>query len=283
MRVGIDCYGCIINQLAGLVRQAEPTVEGQRALMREFLKQVLAADEETTPPEFAACFHREVRRRTGVADPFRREKDRSTELALALLPELTAELARRGDDFVSLLKLVIGGNIIDFGVDPKFDLARAEARIREVFELPLDLTAAARLEAALDRAQSVFYMLDNCGEAVFDRLLIDRYRDKITVGVRGGPILNDVTRRELEPSGIRGVRVVDTGDDAPGVSLRRSSPEFVRALTSAELVVAKGQGNYESLDRYERPIFFLLRVKCPVVARVLNEPLGALKIAGRNL
>ena len=122
-------------------------------------------------------------------------------------------------------------------------------------------------------------------QAVIDRLLIEPYREKITVGVRGKPILNDVTRREAALSGITGVPIVDTGDCAPGVSLRRSRPELLEAMQKADVVISKGQGNFESLDEEftARPIFFLLRVKCAVVSRRVASPLGAIKIIGKNL
>ena len=119
---------------------------------------------------------------------------------------------------------------------------------------------------------------------MIDRLLIERYRDKITVGVRGYPILNDVTRREAALSGIEGVRIVDTGDRAPGVSLRHSGRELLDAMRGADVVVSKGQGNFESLDEgCERPVFFLLRVKCRVVAERVQSPLGSIRLIGRNL
>ena len=92
-----------------------------------------------------------------------------------------------------------------------------------------------------------------------------------------------MTRREAALSGIDFVPVIDTGSNVPGVSLRNSSPEFLEHFRNADLVISKGQGNYESLDHCERPIFFLLRVKCAVIARRLGKPFGSLQILGRFL
>lgn len=284
MRVQVDCYPCILSQLSELAKQAVGGEEERHALVRRLLKLVLEADRETTPPEFAAMFHSVVTELSGIDDPFRDIKDRSTELGLALLPELRRTAEAHPDPFEAAVRLAIGGNIIDYGVNPNFELHEAEKRIREVFDLPFDRELCAEFRRRLDTAGSIFYMLDNCGEAVIDRLLIERYRDKITVGVRGYPILNDVTRREAALSGIEGVRIVDTGDRAPGGSLRHSGRELLDAMRGADVVVSKGQGNFESLDEgCERPVFFLLRVKCRVVAERVQSPLGSIRLIGRNL
>ena len=283
MRVQIDCYPCILGQLSELAKQAESGDKERHELVRLMLRQVLEADETATPPEFAALFHQEVTNRTGIEDPYREAKDRSTELALQLLPEMRELVRNHPDPFEAAVRLAIGGNIIDYGAIPDFDLAQAEQRIREVFELPFDREAAALLQRRIEQANSILYILDNCGEAVLDRLLLERCAGKVTVAVRGKPILNDVTRREAALSGIDFVPVIDTGSNVPGVSLRNSSPEFLEHFRNADLVISKGQGNYESLDHCERPIFFLLRVKCAVIARRLGKPFGSLQILGRFL
>lgn len=283
MQVKIDCYPCILSQLSELAKKAAGEESAQRQIVRDFLKIVMEADEATTPPEFASFFHRVVNQKTGVHDPFQVVKDKSTALGLAMLPDLRKIIADRNHDFEVVVRLAIAGNIIDYGVNPDFDLSEAEADILSALDLPFDSAAVHLLKQKMDEAKRIFYMLDNCGEAVLDRLLIERYADKITVGVRGFPILNDVTRREAALSGIDYVPIFDTGDMAPGVSLRNSSPELLSEMRKADLVVTKGQGNYETLDTYDRPIFHLLRVKCGVISKVLDSPRGALKILYRNL
>ena len=241
-------------------------------------------DPATCPPTYAAHLHKMVRERLNCADPYLQIKAKSNQLAQSVIPAAHKLISESDSPFEAAVRLAIGGNIIDYGVNPNFELHEAEKRIREVFDLPFDRELCAEFRRRLDTAGSIFYMLDNCGEAVIDRLLIERYRDKITVGVRGYPILNDVTRREAALSGIEGVRIVDTGDRAPGVSLRHSGRELLDAMRGADVVVSKGQGNFESLDEgCERPVFFLLRVKCRVVAERVQSPLGSIRLIGRNL
>ena len=239
-----------------------------------------------SPPELAALYYEYFERKTGISDPFRREKRLSTELALHLLPELRKLVDDAGEGgFDRALLLAIGGNIIDYGVNPDFDIESAERQIFQVLNLDYDRKGAAELRRRMEKAGDIIYILDNCGEAVIDRLLIERFANKITVAVRGRPILNDVTRDDAIASGLDSVPIIDNGDGAPGVSLRRSSPEFLARLRSADLVIAKGQGNFEAMgdDFTERPAFYLLRTKCEVICNQLNAKLNSIQIIGRNL
>lgn len=282
MAIPFECYGCILGSLPGLAERATDDAAERHRLVKEFLQVIASADEETTPPEFAAYFHRRVKEISGVEDFYREEKDASTELAEQLLPELKKRVEQAEDPFEMAVRFVMGGNIIDYGANPDFDLNTAEKAICEVMDMPLDLNAVSALKEAMARAGSILYMLDNCGEAVIDHLLIDEYKDKITIGVRGRAILNDVTPEEAIRSGYGGMPLIHTGDMAPGASLRTSSPEFLDALQKFDLIIAKGQGNYETLCTLERPIFHLLRIKCHVIAQRTGKENGSLYIEGRN-
>ena len=283
MAIPFECYDCILGSLSGLTQRATADTAEQHKLMKEFLLVVAGADEDATPPEFAAYFHRRVKELSGVEDFYREEKDRSTALAQKLLPDLQKMVQEAADPFETAVRFVMGGNIIDYGANPDFDLNTAEKAICEVIEMDLDRTAVAELKQAMDAASNILYMMDNCGEAVIDHLLIDEYKDKITIGVRGGAILNDVTPAEAMQSGFGDMPLIHTGDMAPGASLRTSSPEFLQALRKFDLIIAKGQGNYETLCELDRPIFHLLRIKCPVIGKRTGAPLGSLYIEGRNI
>ncbi len=282
MEIKVECFHCILKQVVPVAKAASGDPEIQRQMIRRMLRTIADSEEDTTPPDIAAAFRRETIAVSGSADDMIEEKDKSTAIGLQLLSELRP-LTEKENGFETAVRLAIGGNIIDFGADPDFDLNTAERRVREVLDMPLDRNAVALLEEKIKSAKSVFYVLDNCGEAVLDRLLIERFAEKITVGVRGFPVLNDVTRREAAMSGVDFVPIVDTGDMTPGVSLKHSSSEFIRQMRSADLVIAKGQGNFETLSGYDRPIAFLLRVKCPVVAELLNQEMYSLQIQLRNI
>jgi uncharacterized protein with ATP-grasp and redox domains len=258
----------------------------RREIIKKTLAEVVDADFSITPPEQARLFHKIIKKVTGIDDPYREVKDCSTRFALELLPFFREVIATKSDRFDAIVRLVIGGNIIDYGADKDFQLDSAKQKILDVFDMPLDMDAVRQLEHAMNSAKTILYIADNCGEAVFDRLLIEPYREKIILGVRGEPILNDITMREVAESGLDGlpVRIIDTGDMTPGVSLNHTSREFMDEMFNADLVVAKGQGNFETLSDYDRPIFFLLRSKCKVISTLLGGgELGSLHVIPKNI
>jgi uncharacterized protein with ATP-grasp and redox domains len=284
MKITIDCIPCILNHLVHSVKSTVSDPELQERCIREMLGAVANLDWSNTPPDFAREVQGTLRKLGGKDDLYVEEKDRSTELGHELLKQLQPDIAAQPDPFATAVRLAIAGNIIDYGVDAQFDLDSARSRIREAFTLPIDEKALRLLEQRMEQAKSILYILDNCGEAVFDRLLVERYLGKITLGVRGYPILNDITPRELQASGLGGIPYLSTGDSTPGVSMRHSSAEFLAAMRNADLIIAKGQGNFETLNEYERPIFFLFRAKCAIIIKFLgNVPMGSMQVLAANI
>ncbi|QSH41245.1 ARMT1-like domain-containing protein [Lentisphaerota bacterium ZTH] len=284
MKTTFDCIPCIVSHVVQVAKMVTEDDDERHEIIKRTLAEAVNTNLNMTPPEQARLFHKIIKEITGVHDPYLDAKDRSTEFALELLPLLREEIKRHDNEFEAVVRLVIGGNIIDYGADHAFDIKDAKRRILEVFDMQLDLDEVEKLHEQLERADKVFYMADNCGEAVFDRLLIERYDSKITLGVRGEPILNDITPREIKRSGLNMVPHVHTGDMTPGVSMTHSSPEFLNEIRNADLVVSKGQGNFETLNEYDRPIFFLLRVKCAVIADLIgNAQLGDLQVISKNI
>ena len=228
MKLRFDCFDCVFRQLQLLAVQAGQNDDDRIRIMRRMLGALCEKLGDVTPPQLAERFFGIAADETGIADPFAREKTKSTEIALAMLPELRRLAAAAPDPFAASVLYAIGGNLIDYGVNPDFDIRKAERAIREVAEMEYDRAMMAELHRRLDRAGRVLYILDNCGEAVIDRLVIEPYREKITIGVRGKAIMNDITRAEVVPSGLDFVPVVDTGRAIAGVSLAECSEEFLR-------------------------------------------------------
>lgn len=285
MKIQAGCHGCIEHQLQQLSKVIGRNEAHRKKMLEELTAIYDSVRNTASPPELAALYYAFLEEKTGISDPFHREKEISTRLALRILPDLRCLVGAGEGAFDRALLLAIGGNIIDYGATPNFDIEDAERQIRQVLTYEYDRSAAQDLHRRMDSASEILYILDNCGEAVVDRLLIERYADKITVAVRGKPILNDVTREDALASGLDFVPIVDTGDGAPGVSLKRSSPEFLKHLTSADLVIAKGQGNFEAMaDEFTAsPAYYLLRTKCQVICCQLNASLNSIQIIGRNL
>ena len=259
MLIQFDCCECIIKQALRLARDVSPAPEKRWDYFRETLALFQKHSATASPPEMATYYFDLFARRSGIEDSFEDIKMRSTQLGVALYDEL-AEFCRNSgkDEFINRVKLAISGNMIDYGVNPDFDLSQAEKAIREVSSLPCDLEALNDLKQRIRNSRQIIYILDNCGEAVLDRLLLETMKDKVTIAVRGGAILNDITRKEIGISNLADFPAIDTGCSAPGAPLKLVSPEFRAALDNADLVIAKGQGNFESMeaDFHTRPIYF---------------------------
>jgi uncharacterized protein with ATP-grasp and redox domains len=140
------------------------------------------------------------------------------------------------------------------------------------------------LKTAIDHAEDILYLGDNAGEIVLDRLLIERLPcDKITFVVKGAPILNDALLEDARAVGLADiVRVIDNGSDAPGTILDDCSEEFCRRFEDVDLVISKGQGNFETLSDVERDVFFMLQPKCNVLAEHLGREMGSLVLLHKH-
>ena len=212
-------------------------------------------------------------------------------------------LAASTSDFEKRLRLAIAGNILDFSIYADLDIAAAMETMKEAFTKPICGTLAAssadaqervppgdvvaELKRRMDEAKSILWIFDNCGEAVFDRLLIEPYREKITLAVRGKPAFNDLTRAELAesgyPEGFAAGGVVSNDDGVPGVVDETCGDAFRAAFSRADLIVAKGQANFETMsDRTDKPIAFLFLAKCPVVCREVGAHPQTIQVILRN-
>jgi uncharacterized protein with ATP-grasp and redox domains len=289
MRTSLDCIPCLIRQALEATRLVSDDPVVQARVMRDVLAAL--ADEpssDRSPPEIAQRLHRHVRRLTDVDDPYAALKKASNDAALAALPRLRSLVTAAPDPFATAVRLTIAANTLDAGMNAS-DLPGAEAdaarvadvdalvaKLRRSLEQPLhgDLEA---FRLALAEARRIVYLTDNCGEIVVDRLLIEQLpRERLTIAVRGAPVLNDATRADAHVAGLDDLAsVIDNGSNAPGTLPDDCSESFRRALRGADVVIAKGQGNYESLSDAPGRFFFLFKVKCAVIARHSGLPLHA--------
>jgi len=217
--------------------------------------------------------HREAYRVLGDIDPYREKKRQSNETAQKLLPFVWDFISEK-DSFRRAVLVSIIGNSFDFGV-LGFDADKeiGKEMILKQIQHGLDVDDSDKIRSMLD---NVVYLADNCGEIVFDTLLFDEIKKlggKITLVVRGAPILNDVTMKELKELGIdkKVDRVLTTGSNAIGVCLKEAPPELVEALRDASLIISKGMANYETMSEYDfKPIAYLMKTKCESVAEAMG-------------
>jgi len=284
MRACLDCLPCLAKNAIDLARRSacgDAALESKIASTGMEILGGAAADGYPLPPP---CYARRlidnalVRSGESVPDPWAAEKKTSTELALKLMTRLPELPGWDPDSFESRLRLAVAGNILDFSIYADLDIAAAMETMATAFTKPVDRTAVAALRERMDAAKSILWIFDNCGEAVFDRLLMAPYRDKLTLAVRGRPAFNDMTRAELAesgyPEGFAAGGVVSNDDGVPGVVDATCGKAFREAFSASDLIVAKGQANFETMsERTDKPIAFLFLAKCPVVCRTIGaEP-----------
>jgi len=233
-------------------------------------------DLSKTPPEMGRTIHRAICEATGEPDPYRGVKERFNRVALDLYPDLKRFVAESEAPFETAVRLAIAGNIIDFGGARNVDEGALLRSVRASLDAPVSADSIEALRSAVRSARSILYVGDNAGEIVFDRVLIEEMpMERVTFAVRGAPIINDATREDAVAVGLADlVDVVGNGHDAPGTILAECDADFVSVFRESDLIVAKGQGNYETLSDEPDRIFFLLQVKCPVIARDLDCEVG---------
>lgn len=274
-----ECIPCIRRQIRQAVEMAVADEDVRKELINRLDEAVKDIDMSQSPPVTGQFIHRAIRDVTGDPDPYREIKKRFNRLALGLLPELKKRVENSRNPLEAATRLAIAGNMIDSG---------AKSGLRED-EIPFVIAASLKgkltgnIEAfadAVEEAEEILYLADNAGEIVFDRLLIERLpMEKVTLAVRGAPVLNDAIMQDAEFAGLTDiVEVIDNGSDAPGTILEDCGENFRKAFESADLVIAKGQGNYETLSDVDKNIFYLLKVKCPVIARDIGHNVGSMVI-----
>ena len=276
MQGSIDCLPCFVRQALNAVRLASSDPAVHEQVVREVLAHAAHVDLSVPPPVMGAWLYRRIRDVTGNTDPYREQKRRYNQLSLRMLPELRRRVGASDDPFAAAVRVAIAGNIIDPGTNNNLTEAEALDALETAVDGALPGDAPAELARAVAAADRILYLADNAGEIVFDRLLIEQMPlEKVTVAVRGHPIINDATLDDAREAGLCDmVRVIDNGTDLPGTVLSACSTELRAAFDAADVVVAKGQGNYETLNDVDKNIFFLLMVKCPVVARDAGCALG---------
>ncbi len=281
MRTYTECIPCFLLQALQASRFASDDPSAHERVLREVARAVSTMDMSKTPPEMGQLIHRVIRKETGIDDPYAAVKRRFNDLVLGLYPRLKEMVAGADDSFEIVVRLAIAGNIIDFGGGRNADDVDVERSINESLTKPLCGGALESLRSAVDEASDILYIADNAGEIVFDRILIEELPpEKVTLVVRDRPILNDVTVEDARAVGLLDiVDVLPNGSDAPGTILDDCSEATRTRFAEADLVIAKGQGNFETLSGAARSVFFLLRVKCDVVARETGYELGSVVVA----
>lgn len=276
MNTGARCFECFISQTLRTGRLLGLSEESLISMVKDAGKALSEFNVAHPPPRNARIVYDIINRHAGSEDPFRKAKDEATRKALSIYPELSVRVRESVNPLATAIKFAIAGNIIDFGIASEYDL-EAELEKAVSGNPPPGVWHEEEMEHALKDADWILYLADNAGESVMDRIFIETVDRPVKYAVRSGPIINDVEKRDAVDAGIDQVaEIIETGCAIPGIALEESLECFKKLFMEAPLVISKGQGNYETLSDSGRPIFFLLKAKCPVVANMAGVKVGDL-------
>jgi len=278
LRVTYDCIPCAIGSLVTLFNKGLVPEDKQEPAMRALLAHLSDLDLKQSLPQMGKEMHRLIRHVLKNPDPYFEIKRAFNQRMLEYYPSLKKLVEDAADPFLMALRLAIAGNVIDFGPNRPFDFDATLDRARSIV---LAVDESESLRDAIPLAKTLLYLGDNAGEIVMDRILLETIRHpNVYFAVRDAPIINDATIDDARSVGIdRIARVISSGDDAPGTILETTSPEFRDIFDRADLVIAKGQGNYEGLCGIEKTIYFILMAKCDHLAAHLGVHKGDFVVA----
>lgn len=285
MKTYLECISCFFKQALEAARMAGADDETQKKILDEVAKAIPEIKLSSTPPEMGKTIHDVVKKMTGQEDPYKELKEKANEQTLKIYPELRKKIESSEDKLLMALELAIAGNIIDYGTKNSLDvekeltkiLQREQSVIEDEKESIFDFKS---FKDAVKGAGSILYIGDNVGETVFDCILLEEIKrifpeKEIIYAVREKPIINDALKEDAVKAGIDNfAEIISSGSEVPGTIIPLCSKPFIDIFKKADLVISKGQGNYETLSDEKRPIFFLFMAKCPVIARDVNCEVG---------
>lgn len=278
MKTYFECLPCMVNQALEGARHSTDDEQIHHEVLRTFMRMAAEANLQKSTPVLIGIIHRVIRELTGNPDPYAAAKERLNRMTLSYYDEFKEMILASPDPLNTAVRAAITGNALDYVVNAEADREDIGDAVQRCRTIPLETGSLQAFQLAVESARQILYLGDNAGECVMDRLLIEQLPgEKITYVVKGSPVINDVTFYDAESVGIADlVEVIDNGSDMPGTVLEDCSDSFLQRFKDADLIISKGQGNYESLSDEDAHIFFLFKAKCHVITLHLGYAVGSL-------
>ena len=290
MQMSSECVPCLIRRVLFEAEESDPS-RAKDAVRNAAMMLGELFGEGVCSATVATEVHRETYRLLGDDDPYSDLKRKSNEVVLELYPAAQRFVGSSKNRLRDAFLCAVVGNVLDFGIGTGYDHpSKLRKEFRNLLDEGFGHDDTPKVKAILRKAKKVVYLADNCGEVVLDRLAlkeIKRLGPEVTFVVKEEPILTDATLADIKGLGIEDI--VDEIAEAPGfavgIDLGSLKGPFGRMLRDADLIIAKGMANFESLSETDiAPIAYLLRTKCSPVAENmgLEKDINAVKLFERG-
>jgi uncharacterized protein with ATP-grasp and redox domains len=281
MKADARCIICHMKQALRVFDRHMRSEQEKWERMKNVMEVLKDIEWGVKPIEIAEVLYPKLEELIGKRDVYEKEKKRSNEVAFKMLERFEKMIRESTDPLYDAAKLAIAGNLIDLGT-PNWNEDIVYRKVNEILEKPFAINDFESFKEELSKSTTILYIVDNSGEIVFDRFFIEIMREynegiDVIVAAKSRPIINDVTVEEAR-SVMEGVAdVIDSGMTIPGTIVERGTDEFRRLFFESDIVVSKGQGNFEGIvGERGGNVYFLLTVKCDVVSDFLKVPVGSM-------
>lgn len=267
MRISAACIQCMVDKQSENIKDFEDE-QIKSAYLKEVLRIIGNSREEDTTPVLSACVQKAYEKYFGESMDYSTIKHSFNKKMQLAEEGIRKEIEAAQDPLSCALSFARTGNYIDFGALREVEDSVLDMLVREAGKKEVDKDTLKRFERDLEKGGSLVYLTDNCGEIVLDKLLIEFLKKqypalRITAIVRGEAVINDATVEDAIETGLTDiVPVIGNGTDIPGTSLSDISDEASRLIHGADMIISKGQGNFESLHGCGLNIYYLFLCKC---------------------
>jgi len=247
--------------------------ETKRQQVMQVVMEILVRRDEIEPSgEISFMIQNEIKRVIDLDDPYKSVKEKSIRKALTIYPQLKKLVRSSDTPLRTAVEICIAGNVIDFAPSNSHDM---ETAIKEVLASNKNHFDWEPFKEELEKVETILLLGDNAGETVFDRVLIEEMGKQVIYAVKSEPVSNDAVMEDAIASGLDAVaEIIENGSPMSGTVLSKCSAEFLKLHVSADMVISKGQANFETLVSEQRRIFFLFKVKCDLLSRKHGTPLN---------
>ncbi len=285
MKTYLDCIPCFFRQAIEAARMAGLSSRKQKKVVDELGSILPELSLSLSPPEVARIVNKILEKNAEGRDIYARVKQKSNDVGLRIYNKLKKKTAYSQEGLLTAVEIAIIGNIIDYGAKNHLDVNKELDKLLDEEEQIIKkenkhIFNFREFSHQLQRAQTILYLADNAGETVFDRVLIEEIKKadktkRIIYAVKEKPVINDALIKDAVVCGIdRTAEIISSGSDAPGTVLSLCSREFLKIYKKADMVISKGQGNFEALSGTKRPVFFLFMAKCSGIAQNVGSNIG---------